>query len=192
MRAILSVANGLDRLDRRLQGGEMAGRHVAFFRNLNLGQRGSPTTQQVLDAFAEAGATGVSSVRVNGTVVFSSSSPARTRDLVCSLLIGRSGWYDVAVVRSARWVRDLAEDLAEVTGNAEASFYDCRHDFPEALPWRPAVGRLTVVRADRRHAISVNDEPRRSNATPALERLLGLRVTSRGAETVLAVAERLA
>jgi len=48
-----------------------------------------------------------------------------------------------------------------------------------------------VVHADRRHAIAVNDEPRTSYATPELERLLGLRVTSRGAATVLTVADRL-
>ena len=166
-------------------------RHVAFFRNLNLGQRGSPTTQQMLDAFAEAGATDVSSVRVNGTVVFTSSSPAHTRDLVCSALIRQTDWADVALVRPAGWVRDLAEVLEGVEGNAEVSFFDSRRDFPESLPWRPETGRLTVVRADRRHAISVNDEPRRSYATPVLERLLGLRVTSRGAETVLMAAARL-
>jgi hypothetical protein len=168
-----------------------AGRHVAFFRNLNLGQRGSPTKQQVLDAFAEAGATDVASVRVNGTVVFASSSPASTRDRVCSLLILRTNWCDVAPVRPARWIRGLADHLTGVDGNAEVAFYDSRHDFPEPLPWRPDRGRLTVVHADRRHAIAVNDEPRTSYATPVLERLLGLRVTSRGAATVLTVADRL-
>lgn len=167
-------------------------RHVAFFRNLNLGQRGSPTTQQMLDAFAAAGATDVVSVRVNGTVAFGSSAPAHTRDLVCSTLIRQTGWADVALVRPAGWVLDLAEDLRPIEGNAEVSFFDSRHDFPKALPWRPETGRLTVVRAGRRHAISVNDEPRRSYATPVLERLLGLRVTSRGADTLLAVAARIA
>jgi hypothetical protein len=88
-------------------------------------------------------------------------------------------------------VLDLAERLAEVEGNAEVAFYDSRRDFPEALPWRPESGRLTVVAADRHHAIAVNDEPRTSYATPVLERLLGLSVTSRGAATVLAVADRL-
>jgi len=169
----------------------MLGQHVAFFRNLNLGQRGSPTTRQVLQAFAEAGATEASSVRVNGTVIFCSSSPAHTRDRACSWLIRHSDWSDIAPVRPAGWVRDLADHLASVDGNVEVSFYDGRHDFPEALPWRPESGRLTVVRADRRHAIAVNDEPRTSYATPVLERLLGLRVTSRGAATVLAVAQRL-
>jgi uncharacterized protein (DUF1697 family) len=169
----------------------MSDRHVAFFRNLNVGQRGSPSTQQILDTFTEAGATEVASVRSNGTVVFTSSSPARTRDRVCSSLILHTDWCDVAPVRSGRWVLDLAERLAGVEGNAEVAFYDGRHDFPEALPWRPESGRLTVVAADRRHAIALNDEPRTSYATPALERLLELRVTSRGAATVLAVAARL-
>jgi len=167
------------------------GRHVAFFRNLNLGQRGSPTKDQLLGAFEAAGATGATSVRVNGTVVFASSSPARTRDRVCSWLIEHSDWCDVAPVRPARWVLDLAEGLKGVEGNAEVAFFDARDDFPQAVPWRPATGRLTVVRADRRHAIVVDDEPRTSYATPVLERLLGLRVTSRGAATVLAVADRL-
>jgi uncharacterized protein (DUF1697 family) len=166
-------------------------RHVAFFRNLNVGQRGSPSTQQILDALTEAGATDVTSVRANGTVVFISSSPARTRDRACSLLILRTDWCDVAPVRPARWVLDLADRLAGAEGNAEVAFYDGRRDFPESLPWRPEAGRLTVVAADRRHAIAVNDEPRTSYATPVLERLLDLRVTSRGAATVLAVADRL-
>jgi uncharacterized protein (DUF1697 family) len=166
-------------------------RHVAFFRNLNVGQRGSPSTQQILDAFAAAGATDATSFRSNGTVVFTSSSPAHTRDRVCSLLIQQTDWCDVAPVRPARWVLDLADRLADVEGNAEVAFYDGRHDFPEALPWRPESGRLTVVAADRRHAIAVDDEPRTSYATSVLERLLDLRVTSRGAATVLAVADRL-
>ena len=167
------------------------GRHVAFFRNLNLGQRGSPSRQQLLDAFTEAGAVGASSVRSNGTVVFSSSAPARTRNHVCALLIARTDWCDVAPVRPARWVLDLADRLADFEGNAEVAFFDGRHDFPEPLPWRSEEGRLTVLAADRRHAVAVNDEPRTSYATPVLERLLGLRVTSRGAATVLAVAARL-
>jgi len=166
-------------------------RHVAFLRNLNVGQRGSPSTEQVLEAFTEAGATDVTAVRSNGTVVFTSSSPAHARDRACALLILRTAWCDVAPVRPAGWVLGLADRLADVEGNAEVAFYDGRHDFPEVLPWRPEAGRLTVVAADRRHAIAVNDEPRTSYATPALERLLGLRATSRGASTVLTVADRL-
>lgn len=87
-------------------------RSVAFFRNLNLGQRRNPTRVQLTDAFAALGATAVLSFRTNGTVVF-------------------------------------------------------------------------AARADSRHAVSVNAAARTSYATPALERLLQVPVTSRGAETVL-------
>jgi hypothetical protein len=131
-----------------------------------------------------------SPVRVNGTVAFRSAAPVRTRDRVCALLARRTDWSDVAPVRSAPWVGALAGRLA-TTGNVEVSFFAARADFPAALPWRPEAGRVTVVHADRRHAIAVDDEPRTSYATPVLEGFLGLRVTSRGAATVLAVAERL-
>jgi hypothetical protein len=69
--------------------------------------------------------------------------------------------------------------------------YDLRADFPQSLPWRPSRGRVTVVRADRRHAVSVNDLPRTSYATPALESLLGRPVTSRGLSTMPRLAGRL-
>ena len=169
----------------------MSGRHVAFFRNLNLGQKGSPTKAQLLEAFADAGATGVESIQVNGTVVFNTTSPAHTRDRARAWLIRHTAWSDVAPVRSRAWLVGLATRLREVEGNAEVAFFDSRRDFPEPLPWRPDTGRLTVVAADRRHAIAVNDEERRSFATPTLERLLGVPVTSRGAGTVIRLAERL-
>ncbi len=167
------------------------GRHVAFFRNLNLGQRGSPTKAQMLAAFSDAGARDVESFQVNGTVMFSTSSPARTRDRACSWLIRHTDWCDVALVRPRTWVLELTDRLEPVEGNAEVSFFDVRREFPHPMPWRPDTGRLTVVAADRRHAIAVNDEERRSYATPTLERLLGTPVTSRGAGTVRRLADRL-
>ena len=170
----------------------MARQHVAFFRNLNLGQRGSPTRAQLLEAFEVAGATDVISVRSNGTVAFRSTAPVHTRDLVCSRLIEHTDWCDVAPVREATWVLELGERLAAVGGNGEVAFFDRRPEFPEPLPWRPEGGRVTVVAADRLHAVAVNDVARTSYATPVLERLLGVPVTSRGADTVLRVADLLA
>jgi hypothetical protein len=167
------------------------GRHVAFFRNLNLGQRGSPTRDQLLAAFAAAGAADVSSFQVNGTVVFGSSAPVRVVAAACSQVSRQTGWDDIAPVRPARWVLDLVDATRDVGDHAEVSFYDLRSDFPASPPWRPESGRVTVVRADRRHAVSVDDLPRTSYATPALESLLGLRVTSRGLSTIQRLAERL-
>ncbi len=169
----------------------MARRHVAFFRNLNLGHGGSPTRDQLLAAFASAHATEVSPFQANGTVVFRASEPTRVVELVRSSLSAEAGWLDIAPVRRATWVRDLVDHVGDVGDNAEVSLYDDTRDFPEPLPWRPAAGRLTVVQADRLHAVSVNDEPHTSYATPALERLLGIGVTSRGLSSMLRLAERL-
>jgi hypothetical protein len=164
---------------------------VAFFRNLNLGQRGSPTRDQLLAAFSAAGATEVSSFQVNGTVVFRASAPTTTLQTVSTRLRNEAGWHDVVPVRSARWVLDLDDATRQVGDRAEVSVFDLRADFPVPVPWRPPRGRVTVVRADRRHAVSVNDAARTSYATPELERLLGVRVTSRGLATVQRLAELL-
>jgi len=43
---------------------------VAFFRNVNLGQRNSPTRTQLESAFLEAGARSARSFQTNGTLVF--------------------------------------------------------------------------------------------------------------------------
>jgi uncharacterized protein (DUF1697 family) len=169
----------------------MPQRHVAFFRNLNLGQRGSPTREQLVTAFRDASATDVSSFQANGTIVFRASAPQRTVDLVRSSLSEETDWRDVAPVRAAGWVLALVEAIHRVGDHAEVSLYDTRSDFPVALPWRPDRGRVTVVRADRRHAVSVNDQPRTSFATPTLEALLGVPVTSRGLSTVQRLAARL-
>ena len=50
---------------------------------------------------------------------------------------------------------------------------------------------LTVVRADALHAVSLNDLERTSGATWALERRLGMPVTSRGVPTMLRLQARL-
>jgi hypothetical protein len=168
----------------------MARRHVAFFRNLNHGQRGSPTRDQLLAAFAAAHATEVTPYHVNGTVIFRASEPTRVVDLVRAML-SEAGWSDIAPVRRATWVRNLVDQVHEVGNDAEVSFYDSQRDFPEPLPWRPGSGRVTVVQADRLHAVSMNDEPRTSYATPALEALLGIKVTSRALSTMRKLAERL-
>jgi len=169
----------------------MARRHVAFFRNLNHGQRGSPTRDELVAAFAAAHATEVTPFQSNGTVIFRASEASRVVDLVRATLAERTGWSDAAPVRRASWVRDLVDHVGDVAEHAEISFYDDHRDFPEPLPWRPESGRVTVVQADRLHAVSTNDEPRTSYATPALEALLGISVTSRGLSTMQKLAERL-
>lgn len=168
---------------------------MAFFRNMNLGQRRSPTRAQLLHAFAEAGASGTESFRSNGTVVFIAREPARTARRVVSALTEVCGYADAVMVRPERWVRGLADQLAADAldpGATEVSVFDGHGAFPRPLPWTPEPGRVTVLRADARHAVSVNAKPRTSVATPVLERLLAVPVTSRGLSTILRLGRRIA
>ena len=62
---------------------------VAFLRNVNLGQPGSPTRAQLESAFLEAGAGEAASFMSNGTLVFSvsRSRPAQgTARRACEIL----------------------------------------------------------------------------------------------------------
>ena len=53
-------------------------------------------------------------------------------------------------------------------------------------------GGLTVLRADSRHAVSVDDVEGTSGATWVLEALLGVPVTSRGVPTMRRLQAKLA
>ncbi len=162
---------------------------VAFFRNLNLGQRRSPTRAQLLDAFAAAGAGEATSFQANGTVVFTAEDPQVVADRAAASLLPVCGWDDVALVRSVDWV--LALEVADVGPNAEVSFFDGPARFPVTLPFEAPNGKLSVVVADQWHAISLNRLERTSFATPVLEELLGVPVTSRGTSTMLRLAAKL-
>lgn len=165
---------------------------LAFFRNLNLGQAGTPRSRDLVEMFHAGGAEVARSIRTNGTVALRADDPRRVVGAVRDTLAARSAWDDVVVVRDESWCLALGERLAGCPPTTEVACYDADSDFPHPLPWRPELGRLTVEHADRCHAICVNDVPRTSYATPTLERLLDLPVTSRGAETVLRAVRALA
>ncbi len=157
-------------------------RSVAFFRNLNLGQGTSPTRSQLLDAFADAGINTASSFQVNGTVVFEATDPQALADDVARRLAPVCGYADAVLVRPLAWLAGL--HLDPLPAGTELSLFDGPESFPEVLPWRAPRGDVTILRADGLHAVSANDDPRRSNGTPVLERRLGVPVTSRGVPTI--------
>ena len=166
---------------------------VAFFRNLNLGQRRShsPTRPELLAAFERAGAPGAVSFQTNGTVIFEcDQDPQAVADEAVRQLTPVCGYDDVAPARPVDWLREL--DLEQVPTNAEVSFFDGPDPFPESLPWVAPRGGLIVLRADSRHAVSVGDADGTSGATWVLEQLLGLRVTSRGVPTMRRLQAKLA
>jgi hypothetical protein len=164
---------------------------VAFFRNLNLGQRRShsPTRPQLLDAFSRAGATSATNFQVNGTIIFEYDGDAQAlANEAVRLLTPVCGYDDAVIVRPVPWILGLELDTGP---HAEVSFFDGPDPFPEPLPWEAPGAGLTVVRADALHAVSLNDLEKTSGATWTIERRLGMPVTSRGVPTILRLQARL-
>ncbi|MBS2938622.1 DUF1697 domain-containing protein [Nocardioides sp. J2M5] len=163
--------------------------HVAFFRNVNLGQPRSPSRVQLVEAFTAEGAREVLSHQSNGTVAFScDGDPQALADAVAASLGPPCGYADVALVRPLDWLRDLG--LHDLPDGCELTVFDGPDVFPELIPWSPDP-RVTVLRADERHAVVHNHEERRSYGTRVVEQRLGVPATSRGAGTVLRLLARL-
>ncbi len=164
---------------------------VAFFRNLNQGQRSSPSTAQLLEAFSASGALEMRPVRSNGTVVFDAAEPEECLAGVVAQLHATSAWGDVAFVRDAGWLAERATQLREFATPqlVELSLFD---DGVASLAGLPLRGKgCEVVLSASGYAITVNDAPGTSQATPTLERALATPVTSRSASTVLLIFESL-
>jgi hypothetical protein len=164
--------------------------HVAFFRNLNLGQPGSPSRGVLLATFAAAGATDVLSHQSNGTVAFSAPAdgdPVCLSRTVADRLGPTCAYADVVLVRSLAWLRGL--QLEGLPDGCEVTLFDGSAPFPEPLPWSPTP-EVTVLSADRLHAIVHNHVARRSFGTRVVETRLGVRATSRGVGTVLRLLDR--
>ena len=103
-----------------------------------------------------------------------------------------SGWHDVIFVREVDWLAGLVLDLdsdVPVSTNTELSLFDESVALAEKLPLPGR--RCTIVRGGPGFAVCVNDRERESNGTPTLERMLDVRVTSRGLPTLRRLVERL-
>jgi hypothetical protein len=137
--------------------------------------------------------------QVNGTIIFETSGEAQAlADEVVRLLTPVCGYDDAVLVRPADWVLELDLGTGLETGletdarpPAEVSFFDGPEPFPEQLPWEVPGAGLTVLRADSLHAVSLDDIEMTSGATWALERRLGVPVTSRGVGTMTRLRARL-
>ena len=153
---------------------------VAFFRNLNNGQRGHPSSSDILRAFAEVGASDARLVRSNGTVVFAGGAEQAYR--AAELLVEMSMWDDIVCVRDVEWIANTlngmpaAVDLSRV----EVTLFDER-----AVVELPLCGRrCEVIDGGAGYAITLNLIDRVSDGTPVVERALGVRATSRGVSTL--------
>jgi hypothetical protein len=152
---------------------------VAFFRNLNQGQRGSPSSAALATALRAAGAGTVTLVRGNGTAVFDAADPLAAADLAARDL---APWRDRVFVRDGGWLRQLVGGIDDASDSRrELTLFD-DVDPGLAIPAR-GVG-CTIVATGVGYALVENDGERRSNGTPTVERLLGTPATSRGLPTL--------
>ena len=146
---------------------------IALLRNLNQGQRGSPTTEALIDAFVRAGASDIRPVRGNGTVLFDGTAglPHRAKAWLAP-------WDDVVFVRGASWV---AQTVAGVDDDprTELTLFD---ESATVTPQRAR--RCEIISAGPGFAVVLNDTDGQSDGTPTIERLLARRATSRGIPTL--------
>ena len=166
---------------------------VAFFRNLNQGQRNSPSSAQLIAAFGLVGVPDAVPFQNNGTVLFDAPDPVACTRAVVERLAATSPWSDVALVRNAEWLIAFMAGLridASTFRRTELSLFDESSSPSDKLP---LTGKgCTVVSGGPGFAVTRNDRDRESNATPTLERALGVAVTSRGLPTLSRLVERLA
>src|SRR4051812_17915980 len=138
---------------------------VAFFRNLNQGQRGSPSSSQLLEAFDLAGAPGATPFQGNGTVVFDALDPGACTLAVAAALAAVSSWSDTAFVRRANWLTAFMDDMRlddAAVRRSELSLFDERVTLDGLLPIRGT--RCVVISGRAGFAVTENERDNESNA----------------------------
>ncbi len=155
-------------------------RAVAFLRNLNHGQGGAPGGGDLVAAFVAAGASGVRTVRGNGTVVLDAADPQRCTDDAVAALHAASVWTDIGVALAADVLAAALRSAPDDDGRWELSAFAAEAHVEVPLAGR----RCTVTAAGPGWALTRNERDRESNATPTLERVLRRPVTSRAVATV--------
>lgn len=157
-------------------------RAVAFFRNVNQGQRGHLSTLGVLALLEQAGAVEAQAFQSNGTVVFAADDAALVASRLRALLAADDRPADVQVIALERLRGIVAAVPAEhPVGRLEL----CLVDPGAALPAPPVAGRrCTGIAAGEGWMLVLNERDGESNGVPSLERLLGARATGRGIPTL--------
>ena len=177
-------------------------KHVAFFRNTNLGRPKSPDRTQLETAFLDGGAVTAQSFLTNGTLVFEAGNASAT-DIAAHArmnLHAACGLIEPVFVRSIAQLRALAakEPFAAVDTR---DVYECCATFLQAnagrkvaVPQRNAQGNVEVV---ARHGDAVFSLSRKFGASPGspnayLEKLLGAQATTRNWNTILRLVAKFA
>lgn len=163
-------------------------KYVALFRNLNLGQKGSPSSNELLEAFD--GPDSAANFQTNGTVVFESTDLESTKNIVKTRLANSGFLQSFSVLTFEEMAEFSAQapqvDPAENVYHVMASFFEAPEEPTLTLPLRSKNNLVEVRSISRNHAWSLIWKPKSSvgNVTGLLEEHLGVPVTSRTANTV--------
>jgi uncharacterized protein (DUF1697 family) len=171
-------------------------KHVAFFRNLNLGRPHCPTKAQFEEAFSAAGAMSASSFRTNGTMVFTVSSDSQSQKVfngACEILRNTCGLKEPGCIRTIEYLAELVT-LNPFAAVEPGSVYACCASFldPESsLRAKPPLESkrrdVKVLQWTDSEALSVSLKVGNAPGSPNafLEKLLGLPVTTRSWTTIV-------
>lgn len=157
--------------------------HVALFRNLNLGHRGSPTGEDLIAAFG--GTKLARTFQTNGTVLFNSDHPMATAREALKALRD-NGHHHAIVVRPLTALNQVVTE-APAAGAAESvyrtmiSFFETDKLPTVDLPKRSDDELVELRRLDPRSAVCVCWKPHQTagDTTGFLEALLNVPVTTR-------------
>lgn len=169
-------------------------RYVAFLRNVNQGQRGHPSTADILAGFTAAGCRDATPFQSNGTVVFRADDPASVADTVFATVAERTG-----LERDVFWI---ALDTIREVVTAHAGDVEPRRveftlhrgggiDHADAGVLREASrNRCAIIDAGPGWALVRNDVAGEGHATPTVERITGDHASSRGFPTLVRMVAR--
>ena len=170
--------------------------HVAFFRNVNQGQRGHPSTADLVGAFADAGCPDAVPFQSNGTIVFVATDPETVIADAVVALANRTGLeregFGMPLPALARIVDAHAGEpdarRRELTLHTGDLIDPADPDVVREATHR----RCAVVDSGPGWAVLLNERDHESNGTPVIERLTGARATSRGIPTLMRLVDRFA
>lgn len=168
---------------------------VAFFRNVNQGQRGQPRTADLLDAFRDAGIADAVAFQSNGTILFTTDdvSDAVVVD-VTSRLTARALPVSQIFTRPFAFVQGVVARYGDRsnTRRFELTLFRDGQLIPDgsAAMQEARRRRCELVDHGPGWAVICNDRDRQSNGTPMIEAVLAVQATSRGLPTLERLVDR--
>ncbi|MCR2783940.1 MULTISPECIES: DUF1697 domain-containing protein [unclassified Microbacterium] len=169
---------------------------VGFLRNVNQGQRGHPSTADILAAFADAGAPDAVTFQSNGTVLFTADDPQAVIADAVTALAARTGLQRAAYALPFTEIERIVAGHADQpdASRREVSFHGRRGgsiDIADPDVVRVAAEyRCRILEFADGWAVSLNDIEGDGNGTPVIEQLTGHPATSRGLRTLARLVNR--